>query len=180
MRINKGARMKKIIIGFFIFGIMAYGSTQLGNDVVENQKIIDNIKLENEQLKNKIESLNKILNELEKSYVKNIDFKNQGISMERTLDVFTLRIESDNLSNKSYDVLLDSLSNVIKYKKETSVTITGNEKNIDYLKSYFISKGVEESQLKFEILEIVNEEKKKATPMTTITLVKTSTKTIEE
>jgi len=172
--------MKKIIIGFFIFGVMAYGSTQLGNDVVENQKIIDNMKLENQKLKTEIESLNKILDELEDSFVKNIDYKNQGISMKRTLDVFTLKIKSNDLSSKSYDELLNSFSNVIKYEKETSVTISGNEKNINYLKSYFLSKGVEESQLKSEILEIVNEEGKKAIPVTTITLVKTSAKTIEK
>ena len=162
--------MKKIIIGFILLGVMAYGVTPLGNDTVENQKIIDNLKVENQNLSKEIDELNSILDKLENSFSKDTNLPKLGVYMTRTRHTFTVKIQSNDLSSKVYEELLDNLSYSIQYKETMVATITGNQKNIDFLKNYFESKGIDKTQLEFKVLDSDVEAKEDRVPTTTILL----------
>lgn len=140
---------KTFIIGFILLGIVAKGD--IGTDIKENQIILDNIKAENMQLRDKIKNLNEILDRLEIDLVKETKFEDLGIEIRRDMESFTLKIEEEDLSQGKYNNILDDFIETIKYDPEGPITFVGRDKNINFLNSFFINKKINPARITLEI-----------------------------
>jgi len=140
---------KNFIIGFILLGIVAKGD--IGTDIKENQIILDNIKAENVQLRDKIKNLNEILDRLEINLVKETKFQGLGIEIRRDMESFTLKIIGEDLRQGKYDNILDDFIKIIKYDPEGPITFVGNDKNINFLNSFFIDKKINPARITLEI-----------------------------
>ena len=115
----------------------------------DNSVKINEQKLEykkNEELKKEVEDLNE--------KIKKIEFEKLGMYIIRSPNTFTLRIDSNNLDTNSYDELFNTLIETMKYDLSTTTTISGNAKNVDFLKYYFLLKGIDKSRLKIDIIDL--------------------------
>ena len=142
--------MKKyFIIGFILLGIVAKG--ELVSDIKQNQIILDNIKAENTQLRDEIKRLSQILDKLEINLVKEVEFENLGINIRRDMESFTLKIEGKDLSQEKYNKILDKFVEIIKYDPKGPIIFIGNNENVEFLNSYFITHGIEPTRINLEI-----------------------------
>jgi len=140
---------KTFIIGFILLGAVAKG--EMGTDIKQNQIILDNIKVENTQLRSEIKRLSQILDKLEINLVKEVKFEDLGIDIRRDMESFTVKIAGEDLSLGEYDKVLDSFIDAIKYDSKGPVIFAGNKKNVEFLKSYFTAKGIEPTRITMEI-----------------------------
>lgn len=142
--------MKKFfIIGFILLGIVAKG--ELATDIKQNQIILNNIKAENTQLRGEIKRLSQILDKLEINLVKEVEFENLGINIKRDMESFTLKIVGKDLSQEKYDKILDKFVEIIKYDPKGPIIFIGNNENVEFLNSYFITRGIESTRINLEI-----------------------------
>lgn len=141
--------MKKfIIIGSILLGVVAKG--ELSTDIKQNQFILDNIKAENIELRGEIKRLSQILDKLEINLVKETKFENLGISIKRDMESFTLNIEEEDLSQGRFNRILDEFIEVIKYDPKGPVIFFGSNDNVEFLKDYFITHGIESNRISLE------------------------------
>ncbi|MGB6130107.1 MAG: hypothetical protein WBG30_15300 [Psychrilyobacter sp.] len=144
--------MKKVfIIGFILLSITAQG--EMGIDIKQNQIILDNIKLENTQLKNEAERLTLVLDRLEENLVKEEKFEGLGVEIRRDEESFALSIESEDLSQGEYKEILDNFIETIKYDSKDSIILKGTKINIEFLNSYFTTMGIDPVRITSEIEE---------------------------
>ena len=163
--------MKKIMVVFFLMGTFIFGSEKLGNDISKNQTIIDNLKLENQKLADEVKRLKTILSGLDTNLEKTITFEERGIELIRTKGTFTVRLKTDDLKSSSTSEFLANISEISKYKDTKSIEFIGTKENIEYLKTYFLSNGVDEKKIILTETENL-EESEKTIPETTIILSK--------
>ncbi len=168
---NKGGSMKKLIAGVFVLLVSTTYSESLSTNIKKNQTLINNLKIENENLKDEIIILKEKLSKFNIDFIKHINFKEQGVSMTRSKDSFSLIISADNLENTKYVDLLNNLVAAIKYEPLVTVSITGEESNKNFLKSYFLEKGIQEKKLLFPLPEYGETTIKPNDLPTTITLI---------
>ena len=149
---------KKIILGFFIIGTLTFSENKFGTDVQENEKILVKMRLENNQLKEDVNTLKEELIELKNGLIKVIKYEDQGIIITRKPDLFIVDMKSENYKSDKYIEFFDSLIEVMKYDVDTPVTITGSKINIEYISTYFINNGVDEDHLLLEETDDKTEE----------------------
>jgi len=142
--------MKKVfIIGFILLGMTAQG--EMGLDVQQNRIILDNIRLENTQLRNEVERLTLVLDKLEKNLVREEKFEELGVEIRRDIESFTLKIKSEDLSQGEYNKILDNFIETIKYDSKDPIILKGTKINIEFLNSYFTNNGVTPARIISEI-----------------------------
>ncbi|UUV18199.1 hypothetical protein NRK67_12990 [Fusobacteria bacterium ZRK30] len=142
---------KTFIIGFILLSIAAKGD--LGTDIKQNQIILDNIKLENAQLKEEVKRLSQILDKLEINLAKEIKFEDLGVEIRRDIESFTLKIASEDLSQGEYNSILDNFIEITKYDPKDPIIFQGSKGNTEFLNSYFTAKGFDLSRITVEIKE---------------------------
>ena len=140
----------KVIIGFLLLGALAYGEPKLGNDIAQNKIIIDQLKGENLELRLKLEELKAYYKKLEDEMVFETNFEKLGITIIRSKKTLSIDINNPDLSNGNYNTVLDELLIPINYMEDTPIVISGTTKNVEYLKEYFMNKGVEEEQMEIK------------------------------
>lgn len=156
---------KTFIIGFILLGIAAKGD--MGADVKQNQIILDNLKVENTQLRAEVKKLSQILDKLDIKLVKEVKFEDLGIDIRRDTESFTMKIAGGDLSQGKYDKILDNFTNMIKYDSKGPVIFSGNKENVEFLNSYFIAKGIDPARITLDIKNNnhLNSDKEDLTPV---------------
>lgn len=140
---------KTFIIGFILLGIAAKG--EMGTDVRQNQIILDNIKVENAQLREEVKRLSQILDKLEINLAREVKFEGLGVEIRRDIDSFTLKIASEDLSQGKYNKILDNYIEIMKYDSKNPLIFSGNKENTDFLSSYFAARGFDSKRITIEI-----------------------------
>jgi len=142
--------MKKVfIIGFILLGMTAQG--EMGLNIQQNQNILDNIKLENTQLRDEVKRLTLVLERLEINLAKEVKFEDLGVEIRRDIESFTLKIESEDLSQGKYKKILDNFIETIKYDSKDPIILKGTKINTNFLSSYFATKGIDPVRITSEI-----------------------------
>ena len=140
---------KTFIIGFILLSIAANGD--MGTDVKQNQLILDNIKSENDQLREEVKRLSQILDKLEINLAREVKFEDLGVEIKRDIESFTLKITSEDLSQGEYNNILDNFIEITKYDSKNPIIFSGNKVNTAFLSSYFTAKGFEPDRITVEI-----------------------------